>query len=164
MATPVPKGRNGCAELRAGETKLEKGRKWRLPRKAPFPLCDQRDAFFSGKPEKHERDRNRPPDCKTETAAPSAKGNGGNQIENLPKIFKDSFYTRMTVEAIARYHPRLAFADHYVVEPSGKRWRIIVRRMGLETIEFFETPGLANQARQTFADAGLVGFTVGVLS
>lgn len=64
-------------------------------------------------------------------------------------------------DAIAKRHPRLTTGNFYIAERSRNRWRIVVRRRGGETIQFFETRADANRYRQRLTDAGLVGFFVG---
>lgn len=101
-----------------------------------------------------------PPERKT--AAPVGPGSGGKSShENPDKVFREGFYIGLTRKAIARLHPKIAATSHYVIEPARNRWRLIVRRSGHEHVEFFESKGEANRARQLLTDMGLPGFTMG---
>lgn len=71
----------------------ERGKKWRFLYKSPFRVKSQRDTLSSGCPEKHERDRNKPPGCKTETAAEAGPLNGGDRIGKYSSTSEEKHYS-----------------------------------------------------------------------
>lgn len=61
----------------------------------------QKDALYSGIPRNHERAQNKPPDCKTRTAAPTGIGSGGE----TGKLTSNSGVETYSTDALATRFP-----------------------------------------------------------
>jgi hypothetical protein len=100
---------------RIGASVSRTKRRCRLLRETPFPSIYQKDALYSGIPRNHERAQNKPPDCKTRTAAPTGIGSGGKS-EELDSASKSETYSS---ESLAARFPIIAahvgFGDTFEV-------------------------------------------------
>jgi N-acetyl-beta-hexosaminidase len=54
-------------------------------------------------------------------------------------------------------HPHVARRAHFLVEPYRAGWRMTIRVNEQESVQFFDTLGEVNRARQQLSDIGIIG-------
>jgi len=105
------------------------------------------------------------PPPERETAAPVGAGNGGNKHENLGGAFKDRTYRALPLRAIACRYPFVVSRSHFILDAlEGGRWRLTIRRMGIEAVEIFDNAAEAQRRRLRLSDEGVIGLVLGRLA